>query len=421
MALMGLGMVFFGLELMKNGFSMVKGLPEFEAWFQSFAADTYLGVLKCALVGCVVTLVVQSSSATLGITISLALTGVIHFETAAALVLGENIGTTITAFLASLGTTTNAKRAAYFHMFFNLTGVCWITAIFLPVYLPLVKWVVGMVPDAASGGLVIRDVTEGIAVTHTMFNVANTLLFLPLVRICAGLLERVIPQKATREKPHLTSLDVRILESSAIAVEQSRVEVLRMAFGCDRLMTWIREILPQEVPDAKLVKKAFHREEILDTVQDEIVAFMANLLSGNIPHDVANEARRQLRMADEYESVSDYLINILKSHLKLQNAGLCFPQEDSERLLELHDMVADYLGLVNRGYERREPEVITKAHSQGHAITLRVKELRDQFLTKMSDEKLDPQVIVAYTAQLNAYRRVREHVLNVAEALAGEK
>src|SRR5690606_19595380 len=123
MGLMGLGMVFFGLELMKDACAIIKDTPDFEAWFHRFQADSYVGVLKCALVGCVMTTVVQSSSATLGITISLAYQGVISYETAAALVLGENIGTTITALLASLGATTNARRAAYFHVIFNMLGV----------------------------------------------------------------------------------------------------------------------------------------------------------------------------------------------------------------------------------------------------------------------------------------------------------
>ena len=421
MALMGLGMVFFGLELMKDGFAIVKNLPAFKEWFESFSATSYLGVLKCASVGCVLTFIVQSSSATLGITISLAVTGVIPFETAAALVLGENIGTTITVWLASLGATTNAKRAAYFHILFNMLGVAWITAIFIPIYAPLVNWVANGVTDPETGRLIPGNVTEAIAITHTMFNVTNTLVFMPFVRKLAALLERLVPERAAKEKPHLTSLDVRMLETSVIAVEQSRVEVLRMAFGCNKLMGWLKEIFTQEVPDQKLVAEAFNREEVLDTIQDEIVEFMAHLLSGNVPYDVTETARLQLRMADEYESVSDYLVNILKSHLKLEHAGLRFAEEDFQKLLGLHDMVADYLAMISRGYELRNPEVITRAHSQGNAVTLHAKELRDEFLAKMSQQKLEPQVIVAYTAQLNAYRRVREHALNVAEALAGEK
>lgn len=419
MAVMGLGMVFFGLELMKDGFSIVKSLPEFEAWFKSFDASTYRGVLMCAAVGCVVTLVVQSSSATLGITIGLAVTNVISIPTACALVLGENVGTTITALLASLGATTNARRAAYFHALFNVLGVAWITAIFTFIYFPFIEWLVPALAPILPGIEVGPEAM--IATTHTVFNVVNMLLFLPFSRRIAGLLERVGRREPRDEKPHLTSLDVRMLETSAIAIEQSRVEILRMAFGCEKLAGWLKEILSQEAPDQKTVQKAFHREEVLDQVQDEIVGFIAHLLSGNIPLELAEEARRQLRMADEYESVGDYLTNILKSHLKLDHSGLRLPQSDMEGILQLHDMVAEYLALIGRGYERRQPEVITMARSQGEAITHRVKEMRNQFLARMSEEKLDPQLVVAYNSQINAYRRVREHVLNVAEAIAGEK
>src|SRR5690606_6838827 len=115
MAILGIGLVFFGLEIMKDGLKPIRAIPEFKAMFHAFNADTYFGVLKCALVGCFLTMLVQSSSATLGITIAMASQGLIPFETAAALVLGENIGTTITALLASLGAGVNARRAAYFH------------------------------------------------------------------------------------------------------------------------------------------------------------------------------------------------------------------------------------------------------------------------------------------------------------------
>ena len=140
LSILGVGMVFFGLELMKDGFTPVRELPEFVAYFQLFEATDYLGVLKSALVGCVATFIVQSSSATLGMTIALANTGVVDFRTAAAVVLGTNIGTTITAYLASVGADDiNAKRTAYFHIFFNISGVVAVTALFLPVYQPVAE------------------------------------------------------------------------------------------------------------------------------------------------------------------------------------------------------------------------------------------------------------------------------------------
>ena len=424
MALMGLGMVFFGLETMKDGFAVLKDLPDFEVWFATFSAQDYLGVLKCALVGCVLTLIVQSSSATLGITIGLAQMEVIGVDTAAALVLGENVGTTITAFLASFGTTTNARRAAYFHVIFNLFGVAWITAIFLPFYLPAVKSLVAEMrlwsgdSDSTAGAL---DPAAVIATTHSCFNIANTLLFLPFVGLFAALLSRIVPEKKHKEKPHLTSLDIRMLETPAMAIEQSRNEILRMADGCNKMMDWLKLIATSDSIDEDLVQRTFHREEVLDTIQDEIVTFLSDMLAGNMPHDVINEARRQLRMADEYESISDYIVSILKSHLRLARNELNIADDQQIQLLKLHDVVADYLRLISQGYSQRQPEVITKAHTLGDRVKNRVSVLRNEFLEKMSDERPEPQVSVAFTGQLNAYRRIRDHALNIAEALAGLK
>jgi phosphate:Na+ symporter len=425
LAIMGLGMVFFGLELMKNGFAVIKELPDFEAWFARFDASSYIGVLKCAAVGCVLTFIVQSSSATLGITIGLASIGVIPFETAAALVLGENVGTTITAWLASIGATTNARRAAYFHVLFNLLGVAWITFLF-PHYIKLIN---GMLDldffrslagvDAGVGEAV--SVTVKIATVHTCFNVVNTLLFLPFAGMLGDFLERVVPQRERKEKPHLTSLDIRMLETPVIAIEQSRVEVLRMADGCNKMMDWLAELAPQDEPNQKLVQKVFHREEVLDTIQDELVSFLTDMLASNLPHNVIDEGRRQLRMADEYESISDYITSILKFHLKLRNQGQKFTSGMRQQLAELHVMVGDYLQMVTKGYEMREAEIITKARTVGSEIDHRVRGLRDDHLQRLTDKKVEPHVNVAFTSTLNSYRRVSDHTLNVAESLAGMK
>jgi len=425
LAVMGLGMVFFGLEMMKDGFSIVKELPDFEAWFAKFDASTYFGVLKCAAVGCVLTFIVQSSSATLGITIGLAAIDVIPFETAAALVLGENVGTTITAWLASIGATTNARRAAYFHVLFNMLGAAWITAIF-PWYIgfidrmldmDFIRWLAGV--DAGVGEAV--GVTVKIATVHTCFNLANTVLFLPFAGILGAMLERFVPQRDLKEKPHLTSLDVRMLETPVFAIDQSRVEILRMADGCDKMMDWLAEIVAQEVPDQKLVQKLFHREEVLDTIQDEIVAFLSDMLAANLPHDVIDEGRRQLRMADEYESVSDYITSIVKFYMKLGNQGHQFTPAMRKQLDELHVTVSAYLRMVNAGYKHRTPEVITKARTACSEIHHRVRQLRDDHLQRLTDEKVEPNVNVAFTSTLNSYRRVSDHTLNVAESLAGVK
>ena len=350
----------------------------------------------------------------------------IPFETAAALVLGENVGTTITAWLASLGATTNARRAAYFHVIFNILGVLWVTALFGKFFIPAVNSMLDFPfiqrlagVDAAAGDVV--NVTVKIAAVHTTFNVINTLLFLPFAGMLGRLLERVVPQRDAKEKPHLTSLDIRMLETPVIAIEQSRVEVLRMADGCSKMMDWLEELTPQDEPDQKLVQKVFHREEVLDTIQDEIVVFLTDMLASNLPHNVIDEARRQLRMADEYESISDYITTILKFHLKLNNQGHQFTAGMKAQLADLHIMVSDYVQMVTNGYEQRAAEVITKAKSNGSEINHRVRTLRDDHLRRLTDKKVEPHVNVAFTSTLNSYRRVSDHTLNVAESLAGVK
>ena len=168
LTVMGLGLIFLGLDLMSNGLKPIRSMPEFIELFKLFNADTYFGAVKVACIGALITGIVQSSAATLGITITLAVQGLIDYPTAVALVLGENVGTTITAFLASLGATTNAKRAAYAHTIINMLGVIWVTSIF-PFYIKFLGHIVD----------VENNITFGIATAHTMFNVLNVFLFIP--------------------------------------------------------------------------------------------------------------------------------------------------------------------------------------------------------------------------------------------------
>jgi phosphate:Na+ symporter len=423
MIILGLGFVFFGLELMQRGFVPLRDLPEFSAWLETFSADTQIGVYFCIAIGCIMTLIIQSSSATLGITISLAAIGVIRFETAAALVLGENIGTTITAILASIGSSTNAKRAAYFHVLFNVLGVLWVSSIFRWFYLPMIFYIVGT--DPVTG--LIRDPKVGIAMTHTVFNIVNTVVFLPFTGVVARFLMYYVREKENeteKSQSRLTTLGIRRLETPAMAIERSRIEVIRMGNSCLRLLEKVAVLIEAENPDQKAIDNAFHQEEELDTLQDEIIEYTSSLLSGNISHDIGDAAHQQLRMADELESISDYLIVILKSDLKMRKDGLAIPEPQKSEFKELHNAIEEYLAMIIRFYSARRTDFIdltTEVHAQGHSLTRKAKITRDLFIKRMSEEKFDPQIVIAFNTQFNAYRRVREHAQNVAEAIAGMK
>ncbi|MCP5023000.1 MAG: Na/Pi cotransporter family protein [bacterium] len=434
MALMGLGMVFFGLELMKNGFKPMRYLQEFREAFQYFDATSgYFGVLKCAAVGCVLTFLVQSSSATLAITIGLAQTGAIPFETAAALVLGENIGTTITAWLASIGANTTAKRAAYAHVFFNLFGVFWITALFTP-YMHVVNKVLGsgLFVKSAEGVDILSDsfrfseegsvqyaliIAAAIATTHTLFNVINTTMFVGFLKPYARFLERLIPKKEGREVHHLTTLDFRLVESPVMAIANSRKEISNMASGVDKMMAWAREVIASPTADQDLVRKTLHRETVMDTVQTEVINFLTEILSAETPMATTLEARRQLRIADEYESLSDYISMILKAKLRLEENELSFSEAQTKGLLELHDKVATYVRMVSAGFDSRKTSNLARAVSDSESITHLVKNMRNDHLESLSQNRVDPTLSMGYSTVLNGYRKVKDHALNVAESL----
>jgi phosphate:Na+ symporter len=424
MMLLGLGMVFFGLQLMKEGFYPLRDMPEFLAWFSKFKPNTYFGILRCCLAGTIITAVVQSSSATLGITMGLVGTGVISFDTGVALVLGENIGTTITACLASLRASTNAKRAALAHVIIKVIGVAWITAIF-PFYINLIKSFIGtdLIPTAqlVNGNPTFIYAMRGIAISHTGFNVANVLIFLPFAKILAKFLLRILPDKIYKEIPKLEFLDVRMLDTPAMGIQQSKKEIMIMSEGIMKMLDYLRIIMEKNAPDEKAEGKIFHREEVLDIVQKEIVEFLSNLLSGNVPHNVMNDGRMQLRMADEYESISDYIANILKLNLKIRKINQQMSEYSKNEILEIHDRVSAYIGFINEGVKEENKAILSKANTRGDAITHFIKECRTKHLQRVGTEHTSPLKSLIFTDMLNSYRRIKDHALNIAEALAGEK
>ncbi|MCJ7679414.1 MAG: Na/Pi cotransporter family protein [Candidatus Aminicenantes bacterium] len=416
MMLMGLGMVFYGMQLMKLGMDPLKETEHIVEWFARFSPDSLVGLIKCVLVGSVVTAVVQSSSATVGITMALAASGMIDFKTAVALVLGQNIGTTITAFLASLGTSAAARRTAYAHIAIKVSGVS-LAILLFNLYFPFVEWMMELI--RRNGGEI--SVRAGVALAHTAFNIALVICFLPFTRLLARGLERLFPSRVQEEIPHLTYLDVRMLETPAIGLEQSRQELKFMAESVDKMLERLRLVMTLEKPDEELELKLFQREDLLDDVQKEITEFVARLLSGNVARDVVRQARMQIRMADEYESISDYIVTILKMNIKLRKNSLKFSSEGRDEMLALHDRVAEFVKIVNEALESEQTDELAKTHVMGNAITHRIKEYREGHMIRLEKEATVPLTGLVFPDMLNSYRRIKDHAFNIVELLEGEK
>lgn len=432
LAILGIGMIFFGLELMKDGFKPLSGHEDFKTWFTIFEASSYFGVLKAAAVGCILTMIVQSSSATLGITIALASTGVIDFYTAGALVLGENIGTTITAYLASLGVDNmNAKRVAYYHCIFNVSGVLWITAIFLPIYMPAIvkgyQFFLGVDLGYVAADGSYPNVTSGIATVHSIFNILNTLLFIWLLTPIANLLMRIGRGKAPAPSKFLTHLDFPVSNSSPLsAIERSRHEIERMDTHSRQMLDNLRKFVTNgngEAERREISEAIFERERIFDKVQIEITEFLTELLAQDIGTQITEEARAQLRLTDEYESVSDYVTNVLKLYLRLEEHQEKLTEEQQQELLELHDLISDYFNMVHEHFtaDEHSDAFLKIIHESSFKITERIRELRELHWVRLSKHSFTPLVSTSYMDIANAYRRIKDHLLNIGEALEGGK
>ncbi|MGK2943548.1 MAG: Na/Pi cotransporter family protein, partial [Desulfuromonadales bacterium] len=272
--LLGFGLLFFGLSVMKSAFDPLKASEEFRQVFMVVGNNHLLGVL----IGAVLTVVVQSSSATIGITIALASTGLLSFEASVALILGENIGTTMTANLAAIGTSLTARRTAFAHFLFNALGVCYMLALF-PLFLQFVSaltpgdadFVIQTQEQVARMGGEIGDkpfIARHIANTHTMFNVVNTIIFLPMVGLLAKLSTFAIRGHEKETDFHLKYLDNRVLSTPPIALAQARSETRRMAQIAQEMVDETLRFLQDN--DLKRIPGLQNKENLTDVLQKEI-------------------------------------------------------------------------------------------------------------------------------------------------------
>ena len=431
MALLGVGMLFTGLEMMSSGFKPLRSSPQILAWFHSFQADTYVGVLKCALVGCVVTMLIQSSTATIGITIGLTESGLIGFDSAIALVLGENIGTTITAFIASIGANRTARRAAYAHILFNILGVLWVTAVFHWFFVRSVyNLTEGLVhlfrPDeivsAPGPGGEFPYPRLGIAIGHSMFNIANTLIFLPFMGVFAKIVTWMVPvldsERVTAEakyKPQF--LDKLMLETPTLAIEQSHKEIVAMGQTNLRMLTSLGVLMASDADAPDDVRVVSNGEDQLDDAQHAVMEFVSQIMTNNLTQTLAIEARRQLRRADEFESVSDYIRLAMKTRNRLLKTGEKFSPEARGELNELHRLVSEFAEKVVAMIRDRRVEDVPAARELNATVLKMAKEFRARHLTRLATDKVTPTKSIMYSDILVAYRRIKDHLLNIVDTL----
>lgn len=403
---MGLGMIFLGLQLMSNGLKPVRSMPEFVRLFSLFSADTYFGVLKVAFIGALITAIVQSSSATLGITITLAVQGLIDYPTAVALVLGENVGTTITAFLATLNANANAKRAAYAHTIINTIGVIWVTAIF-PYYLDFLS----------NFGSPEANITMAIATAHTMFNVSNVIIFTPFIGYLADFLTKIVKDdEKTSER--ITHIDDLMLKTPSVVVGQTKTEVLNMGKNISEMFNTLKEIYQtnKSITEDE-VKKMRKIEDDLDIYQKEITTANFIILNDkNITDNLKLDTKNNLEVCDEYETISDYLMRIINSLKRLQDNNIPLTEEEKNTLSTMNKDTEELFRNINTAYATKNKEMMLRSIEKANAITENYRVAKDKHLINAGCHETPIALLTtSYMDTLNYYRRVRDHIYNIIE------
>ncbi len=417
---LGLGFIFMGLFWMSHGMEDVKKMPEVSQIFAAMDGRTFLGLLKCSFVALVVTVIIQSSSATTGIVMSLTMAGVIPFETAAGTVFGMNIGTTITAWLAALNGSTEARRTALAHSLFNIIGALILLPFYIPFIIPAAEWLFpikdGLSPEAMNVIYMKR-----IATIHTGFNIITMLIFLPFIPKFSRFVERVIKQKE-HEKPHLSVLGNATLLSPVLACDQALLELNFMRDSNLMLFDCVRKVLTG-TDEPRTREHILHREDVLDNVQREITEFLGKVMLKRLPSDVAERARRLLRMTDELESVSDETATILKVVTRLERKKQKISDVSRDLLVGVHDRINAYAAKVSKLIvSPRIPFDLAAIQNESKDIHDLVRASRQTQLNRIGPD--DPNSALRVLGELdilNAYERVRAYYLNVAETLAGGK
>lgn len=418
--LFGLGLLFMGLKLMESAFAPLRDDKDFIMFFTQFGAENFGQIIKSVFAGCLLTVIIQSSSATVGITIALANQGLLTYPAAAALVLGENIGTTITALLACIGTNHTARRAAVFHSLFNVFGVIYMLAIFKG-YLQFIDWLIPGAMDAVAADGTKPYIAAHIAAGHSVFNIANTIMFLPFMGLIVKAATFLVPGSKEKVEKHLEFIDYNFIATPAIALSQAKRELIKMFNMTLDMFRWMRDFHPGMETGKRQADRLFKYENIVDALQRETTLFLSKVLQSSPGAVNSDEARRYIRVADEVESIGDYCERAAKFLLKGEEQNLSFSPEAVNDLAAVHEEVSTYLELTLRCFIDEKPRYIHEADAGYDRIAALIRRVRASHIERLNVGGCEVVAGILYNDILTAYKGLASHALNVIETVAGKK
>jgi phosphate:Na+ symporter len=424
--LLGFGLVFFGLATMNAGFAPLKDDPTFIALFTKFNADDLGSILLCIGVGTALTMILQSSSATVGITMVLASQGLLTFGASVALILGDNIGTTITAQLASIGANINARRTARAHALLNIIGVLYIVLLF-PQFIDLVTWVTSALSSIGPPDLLVNgaqpNISRYIANAHTIFNVVNAIFFLLampyLVKITIWLVREKEGVAELDELQHIKFLDSRYIDTPSVALGQARAEIIRMGEAVRVMYVDIVGCLKKRnLTDLLKWKK---REDTIDILQREITQFLVEVVQRPISPEESKEVASLMRMANNLERAGDCVENIAELIEEMIHQDLHFSEAALHDYEVISNRVRKFLWFVTDSVKEEEMTIMPEAQAMEDDVNRMREEMRGNYIMRLQSGicTVDPSLILVDL--LSAFEKIGGFCFNIAQAVAGVK
>jgi phosphate:Na+ symporter len=424
--LLGFGLVFFGLATMKAGFAPLKDHPTFIALFTKFNAEDVAGILLCVTVGTMLTMILQSSSATVGITMALASQGLLTFGASVALILGDNVGTTITAQLAAIGSGVNARRTARAHALFNIIGVIYIV-MFFPLFVKLVIWITTSLTDIGPPNLLIDgarpNISRYIANAHTSFNVVNAIFFLLFMPYLVKLTTWLTPQKedelALGELHHIKYLDSKYIDTPSVALGQARAEIVRMGEAVRTMYDDVVNCLKQrQLGELSKWKK---REDTIDILQREITQFLVKVVQKPITPEESKEVASLMRMANNLERVGDCIEDIAELIEEMVQQDLHLAEGGLHDYEVISGQVRKFIWLVTDSIKTESLGIMPEAQELEDDINRMREEMRGNYIMRLQSGvcTVDPGLILVDL--LSAFEKIGGFCYNVAQAVAGLK
>lgn len=401
--LAGFGILFLGMNMMSDAMVPLRTMPAFINLLSSFS-NPLLGLL----VGALFTALIQSSSASIGILQALALSGVLGLDNAVYVLFGMNIGTCITALLASLGTGVNARRAAFVHIIFNVFGALLFTA--LCMLLPITKWVEAITPGNA---------VSQIANMHTIFNIVTTLLLFPFGKKLAALSTRLLPERVHEEPVHLRFLNKQSVGAVSICLADMGKEVSTM-LGLAK--TNVEYALTGVLERTEKNREAFDKnEDILDGLNLEIARFMPKTAHMDMPTEDAKKLNALFRVTGDIERIGDHAENIFEYLDRMEEREIHLSEAAQSELRIIREHLLEGLQILSTADFGADDAPLQRIDVIEQEMDELTNTYRQNQVQRMSQKSWTAEGGVLYSEMMTDVERISDHLLNVAQSFRSSK